>query len=240
INIFENSPVNGRWLDFTVRELVPFIDSKFRTLHGPASRAITGDFFGGRGALRMAMGYPDTFGVVYALHPVATGIGNLPWNQVQIDWRRIHAAKSFDDIRGDVRAEIFVAVSQVFLPNPSRPPFYCDFFVEMKNGQLELDPENTRRSQLGFHLDGTLPEHADNLRKLRALGFEWGRFDPTQAHVISNAAFSRQLEDLRIEHEAEEYRGSTWERLWPDDGRVYTRMLPFLDRHLEFQRPTVR
>src|SRR4029077_21267503 len=28
--IYENSPTSGRWLDFTVHELMPFIDSKFR------------------------------------------------------------------------------------------------------------------------------------------------------------------------------------------------------------------
>lgn len=234
VNLFENSPINGRWLDFIVRELVPFVDARYRTLRDKDSRAITGDFFGGRGALRLAMGYPDLFGVVYALHPVATGIGDLPWGHVQIDWRKIHAAKSFADIQGDGRAEIFVAVSQAFLPNPNRPPFYCDFFMELKNGELELHVANTLRTQEGFLLDSTLEQHAENLRKLRAIGFEWGRFDPTHAHVIANAAFSRQLDDLKIEHEAEEYRGGVWERLWTADGRVYSRMLPFLDRHLAF------
>jgi hypothetical protein len=40
---------------------------------------------------------------------------------------------------------------------------------------------------------------------MRGLALDWGRFDPTQAHVVSNRQFSRLLEDLAVEHEAEEY-----------------------------------
>ena len=94
---------------------------------------------------------------------------------------------------------------------------------------------DTRRAKEGFLLDRTLPESAANLRTLRALAFDWGRFDTTQAHVISNRAFSRMLEDLRVEHEAEEYRGDPWSRTWTDNGRFYARVLPFLDRYLVFQ-----
>ena len=37
-SVYENSPVSGRWLDFTARELVPFIDGRFRTLRHRDSR----------------------------------------------------------------------------------------------------------------------------------------------------------------------------------------------------------
>lgn len=237
-SLYENSPISGRWLDFITEELVPFVDRRFRTLARSESRGIAGDFFGGRGALRVAMLYPEIFGVVYALHPVATGIGNLPWSHVQIDWRKLHAAKSFADLEGDGRAQIFVTVSQAFLPNPNRPPFYCDFFMEPQNGENgepKLHLENTQTLQRGFLLDQRLREYAPNLRKLRAIALEWGRYDPTHAHVESNEAFSRQLDDLGIEHEAEEFRGGVWDRTWTDDGRFYTRVVPFLDRHLAFE-----
>ena len=67
---------------------------------------------------------------------------------------------------------------------------------------------------------------------MRGLAFDWGRFDTTQAHVTSNRMFSRKLEDLGIEHEAEEYRGDPWNRTWTEDGRFAERVLPFLGRHL--------
>jgi enterochelin esterase-like enzyme len=230
-SIYENSPVSGRWLDFTTQELVPFIDSRFRTEHTRESRAAVGDFFGGRGALKLGMTASNVFSIVYALHPVATGTGAIPWASVQIDWQKLYRAKSFTDVGDDGRTRLFVTIHQAFLPNLQRPPFYCDFFMEPENGEPKLNVENIGKMKRGFLLDETLDESAANLRALRGLAFDWGRFDTTQAHVQSNREFSRKLEDLGIEHEAEEYRGGPWDRLWTDDGRFYTRVLPFLARY---------
>ncbi|HMG92681.1 MAG TPA: alpha/beta hydrolase-fold protein [Chryseolinea sp.] len=234
-SLYENSPISGRWLDFTVQELVPYIDSKFRTLRQRESRAVAGDFMGGRGALKLAMSHAEVFSVAYALHPVATGRGYMPWSEVQIDWKKIHNAKSAADIAGDGRAQIFVAVCQSALPNLTRPPFYCDFFVETGNGEQKLNPENVIKAKKEFHLEETLIESAANLRTMRGIAFDWGRFDPNQDHVYSNREFSRRLEDLGIEHEAEEYRGTPFNKTWNDTGRFATRVLPFLARHLVFE-----
>jgi hypothetical protein len=87
--------------------------------------------------------------------------------------------------------------------------------------------------QVAFLLDETLNEAAPALRSMRGLAFDWGRFDTTQAHVSSNRQFSRKLEDLGVEHEAEEYRGDPFNRTWTDDGRFAKRALPFLARHLK-------
>lgn len=234
-SVYENSPVSGRWLDFTAGELVPFIDRRFRTLAHRNSRALAGDFLGGRGALKLAMTHADLFSVVYALHPVATGSGRMPWVSLPIDWPKIHAARSFADLGSDPRTRLFVTISQGFLPNLNRPPFYCDFFMEMTDGVPTLQPHNAQKTKAGFHLEEALTESAAQLRTLRGLAFDWGRFDPTQDHIDANQAFSRRLEDLGIDHEAEEYRGDPWNRTWTDDGRFYTRLLPFLARHLAFE-----
>jgi S-formylglutathione hydrolase FrmB len=239
-SIYESSPVSGRWLEFTVDELVPFIDRRFRTLADRNSRAVVGDFFGGRGALKFAMSHADVFGVAYALNPVAAGSGDIPLQGLQIDWRKIHAARSFAELGEDGRTRLFVAISQAFLPNPDRPPFYCDFFMEPEGDSFRFDAGNARRMQKLFHLDETLDESAANLRSMRGLAFDWGRFDPSQAHVVSNREFSRKLEDLGIEHEAEEYRGDPWNRTWTEDGRFATRVLPFLARHLVYEESKVR
>lgn len=236
-SIYENSPVSGRWLDFTADELVPFIDSRFRTLPNRNSRALAGDFMGGRGALKLAMTYANLFSVVYAMHPVATGTGDLPWASLQIDWKKLHQAKSFNELGDDGRTKIFLTISQAYLPNLDRPPFYCDFFMEPVNGEPKLHVENTKKAKAAFHLEENLEESADNLRSMRGIAFDWGRFDPTQAHVLSNRTFSRKLEDLAIEHEAEEYRGDPWNRTWTENGRFYARLLPFFNRHLVFDAP---
>jgi hypothetical protein len=233
-SLYENSPVSGRWLDYTATEVVPFIDGRFRTRATRDSRALVGDFFGGRGALKLAMVHAELFSVAYALHPVATGVGEIPWRSVEIDWPRIHAAKTYGELAGLGRTQIFWSIHQAFMPNVARPPCYCDFFVEMRDGMPQQDPARIHRMQQSFLLDQTLDETAPALRSLRGLAFDWGHFDTTQAHVSSNRAFSRLLEDLGVAHEAEEYNGDPWNRTWTPDGRFATRVLPFLNRRLAF------
>lgn len=237
-SFYENSPVSGRWLDFTTNELAPFIDSLFRTLPSRDSRAVIGNFFGGRGALKLAMTRPDIFSVVYALHPVASGQGDLPWVSLDgLDFNKMYEAKSPADLKGSVRTLIFLVVCQAFLPNLSRPPLYCDFLFEPdKSGKLELNSANMQKAKNGFQLEETLAESADNLKMMRGIAFDWGRFDPNQDHVVANRTFSRRLEDLGIEYEAEEYRGDPSNRVWGSDGRFYTRVLPFLAKHLVFDK----
>lgn len=237
-SFYENSPVSGRWLDYTTDEVVPFVDSQFRTLPHRESRAVIGHFFGGRGALKLAMTRPDVFSVVYALHPVATGQGDLPWVSLDgLDFKKMYAAKSPDDLKSSVRTLIFLVVCQAFLPNPSRPPLYCDFLYEPDSrGTLVLNAANMQKAKEGFQLEETLPASAPNLKKMRGIALDWGRFDPNQDHVVANRVFSRRLEDLGVEYEAEEYRGDPFNRTWTDDGRFYTRVLPFLNRHLVFAK----
>lgn len=234
-SLYENSPVSGRWLDYTAREVVPFIDATFRTIRHRDSRALTGDFMGGRGVLQLAMVHADLFGVAYAMHPVATGAGTLPVTYIDVDWARIHRAETYAELAGPGRSQIFLMISQAFLPNPSRPPFFCDFPLEMAGGELRLHPGNTRTMQKRFHLDEALDEYAANLRTMRGLALDWGRYDPTSAHVYSNQSFGRKLADLGIPHEAEEYAGNPWDQYWGEQGRFSTRVLPFLGRHLVYQ-----
>lgn len=237
-SLYDNSPVNGRWLDHMTKEIIPFIDKNFRTIPRADARAITGEFMGGRGALRLAMTYPDLFSVVYALHPVATGTGELPWSYLRIDWKKLYAS-SYPDPSLDGLTQIFLSVFQTFLPNPNRPPLYCDFFMELVNGEPQLHPVNAQKVEAGFSLDEYLDKYADNLRKLKGIGFDWGRFDPNFAHIDSNREFSIKLENLGIEHEAEEYRGGTFDKTWLDDGRFYARTLPFLAKRLTFDNSNV-
>lgn len=233
-SLYENVASTGRWLDYTIEELVPFIDARFRTLREADSRALVGEMMGGRGALQLAMRHPEFFSSVYALNPVGTGTGLLPI-QAFPNWQKIHQAKSFADFEGDHISQIFVTMSQAFLPNPHRPPFYCDFLMEMKDGQLAYHAENARKQLAGFSLHNVVDEYRDNLKKLHGIAFDWSRYDPIQDHVYATEALSRKLETLGIEHEAEEYRGVYWTENWRENGRFYARVLPYLARHLVFE-----
>lgn len=233
-SVYENTPTTGRWLDYTVEELVPFIDREFRTLRAAESRAVVGEMMGGGGALMLAMRHPDVFSTVYALNPVRMGTGLLPL-QAYPNWTKIHQAKSPADLAGDPISQIFVSFGQAFSPNPERPPFYCDFIMEMENGRLVYQPETARKQLAGFSVSLQMDQYAANLRKLRGIALDWSRYDPIQDHVYATQAFSRKLETFGIEHEAEEYRGVYWNENWREGGRFAARVLPFLERNLTFE-----
>jgi pimeloyl-ACP methyl ester carboxylesterase len=232
-SLFANSPTNGRWEDYTIQEVIPFIDSNYRTLARVESRAIMGDFMGGYGALLYAFHRPDVFGVVYAMHPVGTGPGLIPM-AMRPDWNKVYSAKNFADLAGDPYTPVFVAMSQTFLPNPDRPPFYCDFIVDLIDGQPKLNVANSQLLRSRFMLEKIAADDVDKVRALRGIEFDWGRYDPNQDHVYANQAFTRKLDELGIDHFAEEFGGLPWDKYWNDDGRVYTRVLPFFARRLMF------
>ncbi|GAB5562868.1 MAG: hypothetical protein SynsKO_45150 [Synoicihabitans sp.] len=231
-SFYPNSPVTGRMQDYTIEEVVPLIDSRYRTIPHRDGRGVTGDFVGAYGAMRFAMFRPDIFGTVYGLHPVATGEGPTPGVHFP-NWELIHGAKSFADLAGHGREEVFVTMAQDFAPNVNRPPLFADFMMEPNQaGDLVVHHENYHELNNAFLLNRMAGDYVENLRSLNGIKFDWGRFDQTYSHVHSNRQFCRLLFELGVEVEAEEYQGNTWEHNWTEYGRVYTSLLPFFERHL--------
>lgn len=63
-NQYINSSALGNYADYLVRELVPFVDARFRTLASREHRGCFGKSSGGYGAIVHAMRYPRTWGAV--------------------------------------------------------------------------------------------------------------------------------------------------------------------------------
>lgn len=59
-----NSAATGRYEDYLVAEIVPFVDSRFRTRADQSARAVMGKSSGGYGALVHGMRHADVFGLV--------------------------------------------------------------------------------------------------------------------------------------------------------------------------------
>jgi enterochelin esterase family protein len=59
-----NSSATGPYEDYLIKEIIPFIDGRYRTRAEAGYRAIAGKSSGGYGALVQAMGHPDVFGAL--------------------------------------------------------------------------------------------------------------------------------------------------------------------------------
>ena len=74
---YVDSPVTGHWESFITRELVPFIDSNYRTIEKRESRVISGHSMGGSGALNVGLRNPELFAHIYSISAGVIGIQDL-------------------------------------------------------------------------------------------------------------------------------------------------------------------
>jgi S-formylglutathione hydrolase FrmB len=116
--------VTGKWEDFAVKELVPYIDTNFRTLGSRDSRGLLGDRIGGYGAIRIGMRHPEVFGAVYALHPVGTGSG-IQIMHARPNWDILGNAKSIDDVKKDGFSQLFLTIYQAYFARSGKAAVVC-------------------------------------------------------------------------------------------------------------------
>ena len=68
-HVYANSATNGPRGDALVKELIPLIDEKFRTIAQPTARFVGGHSSGGWSSLWLQVTYPETFGGLWSTAP---------------------------------------------------------------------------------------------------------------------------------------------------------------------------
>lgn len=233
---YTNSSLTGNWADFTAMDVVAFIDKNYKTLAEWESRGIAGHSMGGQGAIKMGMLYPEVFSSVYALSPATLaltnefGIGGFAYKHVQ------EIQTNEELINGwDIYANAIIAMGRAYTPNQNKPPFYCDLPFLYKNDSLIVD-EGILEIWNKKSVIGMVDNHIDALKKLTALKLDWGRNENHPHIPVTCRIFSIKLENLGIEHYAEEFIGDHLNKLLTEDGRVFNDMLPFFDTYLKFEK----
>jgi enterochelin esterase-like enzyme len=234
-SFYTNSSVTGAWADFTVDELVGYVDDTYRTLAQGSSRGITGHSMGGYGALVLGMQHPDVFKVVYGMNSAVFGWAADLTAENDAYRRAAKATPASLNPRTDFYPPSILCIAQAFSPNPENPPFFADLpFREDGDGRLvQNEPAHAAwTARMPLYM---VEEHAANLRKLRALRFDSGRFDEYTHIHPTNLALSELLTELAIPHTFEGYNGDHRERMWGEAGRMATEVLPFFSRMLVFE-----
>lgn len=86
-SFYTNSPVSGNWEQFIARDLVNYVDRKYRTLRTRKARGLAGHSMGGYGALRVGMRHPETFSAVYALSACCLAFTDSVERTYDKNWR---------------------------------------------------------------------------------------------------------------------------------------------------------
>jgi enterochelin esterase-like enzyme len=231
-SFYSNSTLTGNWSEFEAKELVSNIDRKYRTIANRNSRGIGGHSMGGYGAIKIGMLYPEVFSSVYAMSPgLLMMVKEFGANSDS--FKELSKIKTVEELRKTYYPKVLVAVGRAWSPNPTNPPFYCDMPFTYQGDSLQVNQAVVDKWNVNFPVL-MVDKYADNLRKLKAIKLDWGRND-AQRFPIQCGAFSQKLENLGIEHFAEEYIGNHVNKIWTNDGRVLNDLLPFFNDYLVFE-----
>ncbi|HEX8845971.1 MAG TPA: alpha/beta hydrolase family protein [Pyrinomonadaceae bacterium] len=115
---------NARYEDAIILDLIPYVDSHYRTVATREGRAIAGLSMGGLGAMKFALRYPQLFSFAGSFSgafdvPLTASLGKKPSARILKELRRI-----FGDERSQTRRDndLFEVLHQP-LPKNSRFPY---------------------------------------------------------------------------------------------------------------------
>lgn len=230
-SFYSNSSLTGNWSDFAAKELVDYMDKNFRTIANRDGRGVAGHSMGGYGAIKTGMLFPDVFSSVYALSPGLLAFVK-EFGPNSDSFKEVGKIKTVEELKRSYYPKVLVAVARAWSPNPANPPFYCDMPFTYKGDSLIVNQpvlEKWNQNMPVYMAD----KYASNLRKLKALKLDWGRNDASR-FPVQCSMFSQRLENLGIDHFAEEYIGTHGNKIWTPDGRVLNDLLPFFNEYLKF------
>jgi S-formylglutathione hydrolase FrmB len=231
-SFYSNSELFGNWEDFTTFDLVSYMDKNYRTIPNKESRGITGHSMGGYGALKIAMHHPDIFSTVYAISPGALAIVR-EYGPNSNTFKELSTIKDYAALNKTYFGKVMVAFGRSWSPNPDKPPFYCDFPFEYDGDDLTVHQDVLKKWQDNMPLH-MIDDHIENLQKLKAIKLDWGR-NAGDRFTIQCKMFSQRLENVGIQHFAEEYIGTHVSGIYTKDGRIPQQVLPFFDMYLQFE-----
>jgi enterochelin esterase-like enzyme len=212
-NQYINSSGVGRYADYILREILPEVDRRYRTLGDPRKRAVFGKSSGGYGAIVHAMRYASHWGAI-ACHSgdmyfdfcYGADLPRTVDTLARYDrdprkfLRGFMANKKISD--EDAHAIMFLAMAAFYDPDPAAP---LGFHLPMDLHTGEID---RRRWARWLRHDPIRiverPQAQRRLRSLRGIYIDCGSRDQYFLHYGARI-LHRKLDDLGIAHRYEEF-----------------------------------
>ena len=200
-----NSTATGRYEDYLIEEIVPFVDENFRTINDRASRAVMGKSSGGYGSLIMGIRHADVFGLVCSTAGDAYFEYCYPMD----------FAKAFRTIKGDPKKfmrEFWATEKQSKDDHAALntigmaacySPKGTDFDLPFDLATGELRDEVWKR-WLEHDPVRLADKYAENLRSLKLLYLDAGTRDEFNLDIGAKV-LSARLNELDVPHIHEEF-----------------------------------
>ena len=213
-NQYVNSAAVGRYADYLVMELVPFVTDHFNVFNCRSGRGLFGHSSGGFGALHHVMNYSDTWGaaashagdigfeLVYRpmfaeVCTVLAGYGGDPLAFISAFWTKNKPSAS------DYSTLMILAMAASYDPDLADPR-HIRLPFDLRT--CTLDPECWRR-WLAFDPLNQAEKHADALRRLHGLYMDAGSYD--QYHIqYGSRLLSDKLCERGVDIHYQEFEGN--------------------------------
>jgi S-formylglutathione hydrolase len=249
-SFYVNSPINGNWEDFIVRDLVGHIDATFRTISAASARAISGHSMGGFGAMNIAMRHPDVFGAVYAISPGLAAPGGLESHPSFAGPAvRQQVCDFLDTLKGaeacqsevallaqasywnqifDIYPMFALAYSAAFAPGEGGNGPILEYPYHREGAAFVRDPVAWERFEWGFgKWDEKVQQNLANLKQLSFIAIDVGQNDEYPLITAGCRYVSQSMQNAGVPNELLVHSGAHQDKLRE---RLETSMFPALSR----------
>ena len=218
-SMYSSSVTTGDFRKFVAKDLVAFIDSKYRTIASREGRGLAGHSMGGYGTWVVGMTYPEVFDSIWAQSACCVS----PRTETVESAKAMAAVpiETVDKAGFGMRAGLASAVA--WAPNPNNPPYFVDFPV---NAEGEIDPLVIAKWAANSPL-AMVSSRVGALKSFDAIGADVGDKDGL---VTDDTMIHEELEKFGIAHEWAIYEGDHVNKIGERFAGV---VLPFFAKHLD-------
>jgi S-formylglutathione hydrolase len=222
---YTDSPTTGGWASFVVNDLIDFIDGRYRTLPERRARALAGHSMGGFGTLVLGFGYPERFGMLYAMSPCcASFIGILA--PTSPAWSAAALAESWPVVGAPRGTALVVALAAALSPAPGPRRWYGQLpFEPDATGQLRPLPEVRTRWEARMPV-GLIPTLVAGPTAPPVIVIEFGLQDAAEV-VSGSLAVAEALAAAGVPSTMDTYTGGHIDR---QRQRISAHLLPAIGR----------
>jgi S-formylglutathione hydrolase FrmB len=228
-SFYADNPVTGNWETFIIRDLIAYIDGKYRTIRTRSGRGIAGHSMGGYGAFRLAMRHPERFAALYMLSPCCLSEHRtLATGPMIKAWKALLGVTDRSQVRSaGFNADLTLSLATVYSPDPANPPLFVRLPYRMQGDSVVLVPEVNELWRRSVPIR-TFPQYASNLKRLE-IAFDAGRKDGSPEIPMNVASLDSLMTSLGIAHTAELYDGTHGSRI---RARLESKVIPFFSKVL--------
>jgi enterochelin esterase-like enzyme len=222
-SMYSSSVTTGDFERFIARELVAFVDGRYRTLAARESRGLVGHSMGGYGATRIGMKHADVFGSLYIMSPCCLSARGVGPNPAEFEKTVASMTAPADSAKLPFFPRAQLAVAAAWSPNPKNPPLYLDLPTKDGVEQPDVLARWHANAPLAF-----IDQYMSELRRYAAIAIDVGDKDRLKDD-------SQKLQDILarngIASTFDVYEGDHTNRVAV---RVQNFVMPFFGRNLRY------